>query len=87
MGLNAGTTSGATVTTRQMVNGANRLDYGLYQDAAHTTNWGNTPGTDTPAPIIAGLLPASLTVYGLVPAGQIVPLGAYTDTITVTVTY
>ncbi len=34
VGLNAGTTSGATVTTRQMANGASSLGYALYSDAA-----------------------------------------------------
>ena len=87
VGLNAGTTSGATVTTRKMANGANRLNYGLFQDASRTTNWGNTPGTDTPAATTSVVVPTTLTVYGRAPADQIVPLGAYTDTITVTVTY
>ena len=38
VGLNAGTASGATVTTRNMVNGANTLNYALYQETARTTN-------------------------------------------------
>jgi spore coat protein U-like protein len=87
VGLNAGTASGATVTTRRMTSGANALSYALYQEAARTNNWGNTPGTDTPAPVTAPVLPTSLTVYGRVPAGQNVPAGTYSDTITVTVNY
>ncbi|MBC7985517.1 MAG: spore coat U domain-containing protein [Sphingomonadaceae bacterium] len=86
-GLNAGTASGATVSTRRMSNGANTLSYGLYQDAARTTNWGNTAGTDTPAAQTAGVGATSLTVYGAIPASQNVPIGVYSDTITVTVTY
>ncbi|UIJ46866.1 spore coat U domain-containing protein [Sphingomonas cannabina] len=87
VGLNAGTATGATVTTRRMTNGANTLSYALYREAARTNNWGNTPGTDTPPPTTAGALPTTLTVYGRVPAGQNVPAGGYTDTITVTVNY
>lgn len=86
VGLNAGT-SGGSVTTRSMANGGNTLSYALYQNAGRTTNWGNTPGTDTPAATIAGVTATSLSVYGRVPAGQNVAQGSYSDTITVTVTY
>ena len=41
------TGTGGTVTARKMTSGANTLSYGLYQDIARATNWGNTPGTDT----------------------------------------
>ena len=47
VGLNAGTASGATVTTRKMTNGAVTVSYSLYSDSGRTTNWGNTVGTDT----------------------------------------
>ncbi|MGD9710563.1 MAG: spore coat U domain-containing protein [Thermomicrobiales bacterium] len=87
VGLNQGTSSGATVSTRAMVNGADTLDYSLYQDSGRTTNWGNTPGTDTPSATVAGLSATSMTVYGRVPQGQNVPPGSYLDTITVTVNY
>lgn len=86
-GLNAGAASGATVSTRSMTSGGNSLDYALYQDSGRTTNWGNTPGTDTPAAVTAGAGPTTQTVYGRIAAGQNVPVGVYTDTITVTVTY
>jgi spore coat protein U-like protein len=86
IGLNAGLANGATVTTRQMQNGANLLNYGLYQDSGHTQNWGNTVGTDTVAGVGNGSL-VSTTVYGNVPAGQYVVPGNYTDTVQVTVTY
>lgn len=87
VGLSAGTASGATVTTRRMTNGANTLSYALYQDASHTTNWGNTSGTDTPASITAPITATPMTVYGRITAGQNVPQGNYSDTITVTVNY
>jgi spore coat protein U-like protein len=87
VGLNAGSTSGSTVTSRAMTDGSNTLDYGLYQDASFTTNWGNTPGTDTPAAVVAGTTASDLAIYGRVPAGQNVPAGDYSDTIQVTVTY
>jgi spore coat protein U-like protein len=84
VGLSAG--AGGSVTTRMMKNGTNSLNYWLYQNSAHTTNWGNTVGTDTVGGTGNGAL-QSLTVYGRVPAGQFVRALAYTDTITATVTY
>jgi spore coat protein U-like protein len=87
VGLNAGTVSGGTVTTRRMTSGANTLGYGLFQDTGRATNWGSTPGTDTPAAITAPIAASSLTVFGRVVAGQNVPTNTYTDTITVTVNY
>ena len=87
VGLNAGATSGATVTTRQMANGASALGYALYSDTARTTNWGNTPGTDTPAATIAGSSASTFTIYGRIPAQQNVAAGAYTDTIIITINY
>lgn len=86
IGLNAGSAPGATVTTRKMTNGANSLNYALYQDSSRTINWGNTVGTDTVGGTAGGTA-ANLSVYGQVPALQNVPVGAYTDTVTATITY
>jgi spore coat protein U-like protein len=87
VGLNPGTASGATVTTRKMT-GPNSalLSYQLTQDSAHTINWGQTVGTDTVAGTGNGSA-QNITVYGQVAAGQYVTYGAYADTITATVTY
>jgi spore coat protein U-like protein len=93
VGLNAGATTGATVTTRAMLNGTNQLAYSLFSNAGRTTNWGSTIGTDTMTGTGAGFAAGNvqtLTVYGRVPdtvANQGVPAGAYTDTVTVTVTW
>ena len=87
VGLNAGTTAGTTVTSRKMASGSNRLDYALYSDVARTTNWGNTPGTDTPAAATASTSPLALTVYGRIAAQQAAAVGNYTDTVTITVSY
>lgn len=86
VGLNAGVT-GVAVTARKMANGGSTLNYGLYQDTSHSINWGNTPGTDTPAAIIAPALATVLNVYGQIPAIQNAPALLYTDTITATVNY
>jgi spore coat protein U-like protein len=87
VGLNAGLATGATVTTRSMIGPASALlGYGLFQNAGHTTNWGQTIGTDTVTGTGNGAA-QPITVYGQVPAAQYVAPGAYADTITATVTY
>lgn len=86
VGLNAGGTSGATVATRKLASGLNRLNYTLYQDTNRTTVWGNTVGTDTVSGTYA-LAQSPITVYGRIASGQVVPAGTYTDTVTVTITY
>ena len=86
IGLNAGTGSGATVTTRKMTNAGNTINYSLYTNAGRTTVWGNTVGTDTVAATGNGAS-QSYTVYGRVPAQTTPAPATYTDTITVTVTY
>ena len=89
VGLNAGTANGATVTTRAMfVSGtpAVVLNYGLYSNSGHTTNWGMTVGTDTVSGTGNGSGQA-ITIYGQIPASQLVAPGSYTDTITATITY
>ncbi len=88
VGLDAGAGIGATVTSRSMTGptGSLPLHYSLFQDSAHTRNWGDTVGTDT----VTGTGNGSgqtLTVYGQIASGQGNRPGAYTDTITVTVTY
>lgn len=82
LGLNAGTATGATVTNRSMTGpGSALLNYGLYTDSGRSTNFATLASTNgTGAAIVT-------TVYGQVAAGQYVAPGAYTDTITATVTY
>ncbi len=87
LGLNAGTSTGGTVTTRKMTGpGADVLNYSLSQDAAHSVNWGDTIGADTVSGTGNGAAQA-VTVYGRIPVSQFVGPGAYSDTITVTLTF
>jgi spore coat protein U-like protein len=86
VGLGPGLATGATVTTRQMQNGAVLLPYALYSDSTHTTNWGNTSATNWVSGTGNGAA-QPLTVYGQIAALQYVTPGSYTDTIAVTVTY
>lgn len=84
--LDAGTTSGATTASRKMTFSGTTINYALYQDSGHSQNWGNNSGVDTEAGTGNGSA-QNLTVYGLLAAGQYSGPGAYTDTVTVTVSY
>ncbi len=87
IGLNPGTATGATVTTRKMTGpGSATVAYSLYSDPGRSINWGQTVGVDTVSAVGSGSA-QSLTVYGQTAGGQLATPGSYSDTITVTVTY
>ena len=86
IGLNAGSTVGGTVATRLMTSGAATVQYRMYSDAARTTNWGNTVGTDTVGGTGSGSAQA-LTIYGRVLAQATPAPATYNDTVTVTINY
>ena len=80
--LNGGS---GTFASRTMTNGANTLTYNLYLDVTRLTIWGDgSPGTGI---VSATAKTASHTVYGRIPALQNAPVGNYTDTIIVTMTF
>ncbi len=84
--LDKGVGAGATVASRRMTSAGQTLVYSLYQNAGRTTLWGETAGVDTVAGSGSGAQ-QTLSIYGRAPAQQTSPAGAYSDTITVTVTY
>ena len=69
-----------------MTNGASTLQYKLFSDSGHTTNVGQTVGTDTIAGNGTGIT-QSVTIYGQILGGQLTTPGVYTDTVTATITY
>ena len=87
IGLDAGTGSGGTTATRVLTGPSNAtVNYKLYQDSGHSVNWGNTVGTDTSSQTGNGAS-QSWTIYGRIPPQTTPAPGAYSDTVTVTVTY
>lgn len=72
---------------RRMKHGASAyyLNYDLYRDTGRTARWGNTDPDDVH--MTGDGTAQDITVYGRMPAGQSGPVGDYTDTITVTVTF
>ncbi len=87
LSFNAGATSGGTVSQRLMANGAATLKYNLYTTAADTTVLGDgTSSSSTITGTGTGSAQTS-TIYGLIPTGQYVTIGSYSDTITATISY
>jgi spore coat protein U-like protein len=66
---------------------ANRIAYGLYQDAPRSIVWGNTQATGVPVANDARL--HTYTVYAMIAAGGVVPNSqdTYSDTVTATLNY
>jgi spore coat protein U-like protein len=92
--LNKGSSTGGTLAQRLMTGtpATNTLQYNLYTAASLATIFGDgTGGTGTVAGTGAGVAtPTTVTVYGQLPdnaTNQAAVPGAYSDTITVTVTY
>jgi spore coat protein U-like protein len=84
IGLSLG--SNATGSTRRMTNGADFLSYELYKDPPRTIVWGNSGADLLPyAAVSNGWV--NFTVQGRVSALQDVPVGSFTDTVTITVTF
>lgn len=85
VGLNGG--GNLSGSTRRMANllATEFLPYELYRDSGRTNVWGNTSGTWVS--LSATLLPQVLTVYGRIAPAQDVSLGAFTDNVTITVTF
>jgi spore coat protein U-like protein len=80
--------AGATVAQRQMTFGANKLNYILYNSDTNAAIWGDgTDGTSTIVGTGTGS-DVALTLAGTIPGGQtLLPAGAYTDTVNVSVVY
>lgn len=82
---NGANSANASGTTRAMSDGAgNYLSYELYTDSGHSTIW-NTTNKFTPS--FASGTSATATVYGRVPSGQSASVGAYSDSVTMTINF
>ncbi|NOU21643.1 MAG: spore coat protein U domain-containing protein [Methyloglobulus sp.] len=92
IGLNAGVSSGATVTARKMTRlsgGSQTIQYRLFSDSARLVNWGNgaTVTNGEKAGTGSGVA-QPIIVYGRIPPGQnLAPAAIYNDTITATINY
>lgn len=79
---------GGTVDNRRMTNGADVLNYQLYTDANLALVWGDgTSGTMAVSGTAEPGADAIHTVYGRVPPQPLAKVGAYADTLTVTINF
>jgi spore coat protein U-like protein len=85
--LNIGT--GTSYATRQLANGAARLNYNLYRDFNRLEIWGDGTASTFQRNFnsVLSLGTIEYTVYGRIPAGQDKPIGNYSTTITVTIDF
>jgi spore coat protein U-like protein len=86
--LDAGTGAGATILARRMTGpAAATMNYSLYTTAARGVVWGDgTAGTVT-VPGTGNGAAQTLTVFGRITPQTVAATGAFTDTITVTLTF
>ncbi|RZM31894.1 MAG: hypothetical protein EOP67_30615 [Sphingomonas sp.] len=84
----ADATHAVPAVQRQMTFGANKLNYILYNSDTNAAIWGDgTDGTSTIVGTGTGS-DVALTLAGTIPGGQtLLPAGAYTDTVNVSVVY
>jgi spore coat protein U-like protein len=85
-------TNGTSVNARRMINlgpAGGYMNYGLFRDVGRSAVWGFSPGVDTMGQTLSipnrGSATATFNIYGRIPALQDVPVGSYTDSVTVTV--
>lgn len=100
VGIGSGSASTAVLPLRRMLNpSGDALAFQLYTDAARQVPWGLLQGGSPPAqdvqlgyaaPLLGGSATATTTVYGSVPANQILASGSYSSAFNagnVTLTY
>ncbi|KVG36948.1 spore coat protein U domain-containing protein [Burkholderia ubonensis] len=85
--LNAGGSGNVAARTMQRSGGGGAVGYQLYQDAGHTTPWGDGTGGTSMATGTGSGLAQSVTIYGRVPAQTTPAPGNYSDTITATISF
>ncbi len=70
---------------RRMKSGNSYLNYQIFKTGARNSNWGSGAEAVQIQVLQAGS--GSVPVYGRIPAGQTVPPGSYSDTVTITLTF
>jgi len=89
-GLNPTGASTAAAPARQMANGSNKLAYDIFSSVANQTigtaavAWGTANG---PVLLTGTGNPQTYTLFVTIPAGQNLPAGTYSDTVTETVNF
>jgi spore coat protein U-like protein len=85
VGLGLGLNS--TGSTRRMTNGTVFLTYEIYKETGRSNVWGDTGGATKTLSAAASIVPQTIPVYGRIPANQSATLGAFADTVSITLTF
>jgi spore coat protein U-like protein len=72
--------------SRVMRSSGNSLNYNLYTSAARNVVWGDGTGGSSTLTVNRNTI-TTLSVFGKIPAGQDVAVGAYTDNINTTISF
>jgi spore coat protein U-like protein len=87
VGIDAGPAPGSTVSDRVMTStGGATVHFGIYTSAARVTVWGDQIGANTQTGTGTGTA-QSFIAYGRIPAQNTPPIGTYTTTLNVKVTF
>jgi spore coat protein U-like protein len=81
LGLNA------NGSTRRMNNGVQFLTYEIYKESGRTNVWGDSGGATKTLAAAPSILQQIIPVYGRVPANQSAGIGAFADTVAITLTF
>jgi spore coat protein U-like protein len=84
--LTLGTGQSNSYSSRLMMSGVNRLDYNLYTGAERSVVWGDGTGVSRVVTVNKNK-PTTVSIFGLIPAGQDAVVGVYTDSIIATVNF
>lgn len=77
-----------TAASRTLIHGTDSLAYNLFMDAGLTQVWADGfDGTAHYGPVQPSNGCTSIPVYGAMPAGQTVPAGQYSDSLTLTLSF
>jgi spore coat protein U-like protein len=76
---------------RYMTSGSSHLKYNIYTNSTYTSIWGDgSNGTSELSGSFTAIIGGAsdpITVYGQIPVAQPVPVGTYSDSLTITVSY
>lgn len=86
--VSAGNSGNFGQRTMTHVSGTDVLNYNLFMDAGGSTVWGDgTGGSNNRVVNVTKESPFNAKIYGRIPAGQNIPVGSYSDLITVSIFY
>jgi spore coat protein U-like protein len=76
-----------TFNPRAMMNGTEALQYNLFLDAGRTTIWGDGHQGTGVVTLPRANQTVTLPIFGVVPAGQDVEAGTYSDNLVITINF